>query len=496
MFKNILANYVGRIWGLVSVFLFVPLYIKLLGIESYGIINFYTIILTLMYFADAGLSATLNREIARSNDKFYLGNLLFTIERVYLFICLLVALSICLLSSVIASNWLHSDTISRNDIIVFLCIMGFSIAFQLFTTLQNSGLMGLEKQVISNTISIMSSIFRSGLVIIPLYFYPSLYTYFIWQLVVTIIFFFITRYNLWRLIRGDFKYSFDKDILKTVGRFALGMMSMAIIASLNTQIDKILISKLLSLKSFGQYSLAGIISQAPEIIITPIAVAILPRMTKLSSDKVKLTRFFHQYSIIISSIACAVTLVLFLFTKDFIQIWTRNSDIAEAIEDITRVLLAGSIFLAFQYMPYYLAISNGHTKSNVRLGVVAILLIVPVLFFSVRKYGLMGAPWPWFVMNVIAYLYLGYHLIKKFIKGEFRKWLVYDTLMPLLVTISIGFLFHYLTKELPKGYFVLAYSVVIGCLSLAINIYIYNKFCPSTKVLLNELIKDGDRANS
>ena len=90
MFKNIIANYIGKIWGIISVFLFVPFYIKLLGIESYAVINFYTVVLTIMYFADGGLSATLNREIARTTDKKYIGNMLFTIEKVYLAICLFI----------------------------------------------------------------------------------------------------------------------------------------------------------------------------------------------------------------------------------------------------------------------------------------------------------------------------------------------------------------------------------------------------------------------
>ena len=68
--------------------------------------------------------------------------------------------------------------------------------------------------------------------------------------------------------------------MKTVGRFAGGMMIMAVISSLNTQIDKLIISKMLSLKEFGYYALAGTISQVPELLITPIAMAILPRMVK------------------------------------------------------------------------------------------------------------------------------------------------------------------------------------------------------------------------
>jgi O-antigen/teichoic acid export membrane protein len=492
MFKNIMANYVSRIWGLVSVFVFVPFYIKILGIEAYAVISFYTVILTIMYFADGGLSATLNREIARSTDKQYLGNMLFTIEKVYLVICVFVSGLIYLTSKQIAANWLKSDSIPIDDLALYITLMGLSVSFQLFTTLENSGLMGLEKQVLSNTIQVSSSVLRSAIVLIPLYFSPTLLTFFIWQVCVNCIFLFITRYNLWRFVKENRVYKFDVAILKTVGRFAAGMMVMAIIASLNTQIDKILISKMLSLKEFGYYSLAGILSQAPVIIITPIALAILPRLVKFSEleENIKLKKLFHQNSVIISSLALSVALVLFLFTKDFITIWTHDSNIAFIINNVTKVLLLGSVFLSFQYMPYHLAIANGHTKTNVRLGIIVVVIIIPVLIIFISKFGLIGASIPWLIMNLFAYLFLGFVLINKFLINEFKRWLVYDTLIPLTITLLIGIVSYYLTLPLAKGYFVLLYSVVIGTICLSLNLLVYNRLNALYKIKIKEIINN------
>lgn len=493
MFKNIIANYIGKLWGLISVFVFVPFYIKLLGIESYAVINFYTVILTIMYFADGGLSATLNREIARSSDKIYIGRMLFTIERVYLIICSSIIIIIFCFSGIIAKNWLNSQTISQEDLSIYISLMGISVAFQLFTTLQNSGLMGLEKQVLSNGIQVSSSISRSALVLIPLYYYPTLLTFFIWQVSMNIIFFFITRYNLWKYIKTNMSYKFDKQIIKTVGRFAGGMMLMAIISSLNTQIDKLVISKILSLKEFGYYSLAGILSQVPVLLITPIAVAILPRMVKYSAniEKDKLIKLFHVNTVVLSALATSGAMVLFLFTKDFVLIWTHDYVIAKAIENVTKVLLIGGVFLSFQYMPYHLAIANGHTKTNIRLGIVAIICIIPSLIFCVKKFGLIGATYTWLIMNVFAYFYLGYFIISKFLKNEFERWLINGTLIPLIISILIGVLSHYLTLNLTKGYFILLYSTIIGLISLILNLIIFNKMNPEYKINLRQTISDG-----
>lgn len=490
MFKNVIANYIGRIWGIVSVIFFVPFYIKILGIESYAVINFYTVILTIMYFADAGLSATLNREIARSDDKQYLGNMLFTIEKVYLAICLFIIIIIFSFSGIIARNWLNSQTISSEDLQMFISLMGVGIAFQLFTSLENSGLMGLEKQVLSNSIQIASSVFRSAIVFIPLFFYPTLLTFFIWQVTINIIFFFITRYNLWKFIKTNVSYVFDLSVLQTVGSFAGGMMLMAIISSLNTQIDKLVISKVLSLKEFGYYSMASMLSQVPMMVISPIALALLPRMVRFSSnkEKEKLVKLFHVNSYILSALATSFALVLFLFTKDFVLIWTHNISIANAIENVTKILLLGGVFLSFQVMPYYLAIANGHTKTNVRLGIAEIICIIPTLIFFVKHFGIIGATFTWLTMNVFAYLYLGYVLISMFIGREFKKWLICDTLIPIGIAVLIGFVAHFLIVNLPKGYFVILYSLIIGLLALFFNFLAFNIIVNKTlKIKINTL---------
>ena len=55
MKKNIIANVIGKFWSILSGFLFIPLYIKFLGFESYSIISFTLIIAGIMAVFDAGL---------------------------------------------------------------------------------------------------------------------------------------------------------------------------------------------------------------------------------------------------------------------------------------------------------------------------------------------------------------------------------------------------------------------------------------------------------
>src|SRR5215216_3771623 len=63
--NNLIANFLGRGWAALMGIVFIPLYIKFMGIESYGLVGFFTTLQAVFALLDLGLTTTLNREIAR-----------------------------------------------------------------------------------------------------------------------------------------------------------------------------------------------------------------------------------------------------------------------------------------------------------------------------------------------------------------------------------------------------------------------------------------------
>ena len=61
MKKNILANIVGKVWSVLSIFIFIPLYIRILGIEEFSIISFGILLTSITALLDSGLTSTLSR---------------------------------------------------------------------------------------------------------------------------------------------------------------------------------------------------------------------------------------------------------------------------------------------------------------------------------------------------------------------------------------------------------------------------------------------------
>ena len=55
--KNIIANYAGSAWNVITSLAFVPLYIKFIGIEAYGLIGFFSSLQIVLSLLDLGLGS-------------------------------------------------------------------------------------------------------------------------------------------------------------------------------------------------------------------------------------------------------------------------------------------------------------------------------------------------------------------------------------------------------------------------------------------------------
>lgn len=487
MINNILANYIGKIWTIVSVYIFVPFYINLLGVEAYGIINFYTVLLSILFFADAGLSATLSREFSKSDDIIYCRNLLHSIEGLYLFISICIISIMFLFAGTITDNLLHSDKIAKEEIVILVRLMGIGIAFQFFSTLHNSGLMGLQKQVLANKIQILWSIMRGGLVIVPLLISPNLITFFSWQIITNIIFFFINRYQLWHQIHFHTKRMLDIQLLKNISRFALSMMLMSVVASLNSQLDKLVVSKYLSLKQFSYYSLGGNLSQFTTIMISPLTLAVLPILNKLvyNDSKEELKFIYNQYTFIIAFLGSLIGFTLFFFAKDIALLWTGNPDISDNIQGVTSILALGSVFLSMQYMPYLLAVANGHTKTSLILGIFSIFLLFPLLYFFIKSNGYVGAAYPFLILNIFAFFVLSYIIMFRFMKGEYWRWLIRMVILPFGVNFILIFVIWLITSRLSHPYNFILATPLMGFLCLILGYKMFNKIFPGNQITHN-----------
>ena len=103
---GLISNFASQIFlTLLNIFL-IPIYIKILGIESYGIIGVFGILQTWLTLLDAVISPTISREVSRfiggENDSEFLHNFINTFLIISITICILVFIIVLLLSNYMA----------------------------------------------------------------------------------------------------------------------------------------------------------------------------------------------------------------------------------------------------------------------------------------------------------------------------------------------------------------------------------------------------------
>lgn len=477
---NLISNYGNRLWSLVSVFIFIPVYIHYLGIESYAVVGFYALLLGIISFADAGMSSAVIKEFASNSDASYKYNVLRIIEKYYILICLFIALVIIACSGTIATYWLNSDKIPIGELVYTIRLIGVGITLQLLSSLYFGALFGLGKQIKANSFQIFWNIMKSGFVILLLILVrPTLEVFFIWQIICNLTYVVILR----RTVIGDLKTSGDKmrmylksipkDILSYIG----GMTFIAIVSAVNIQADKIITSSFFSLKIFGYYTIASTLSQIPVIMGTPLALSMFPLFSKYSTKETvaEFNNCFVKSTFLLHSIIFPVSIILYIYTADILRLWTGTTVSAEHFDEliiVIKFLVIGSTFLALQLLPFYVLLSNGKTKYNIYQGVAQIVVGLPLLYFSVKYYGLLGTGFPWMVINFGALIFLYIIVFKYFIAYGFFKFLRTIIILPFVINFVISVAIYYLYKSTSLPFYI--FVVLTGIVSISSNLIIYN----------------------
>ena len=161
---NILANYTSQIYVALIGILILPIYLKLLGAESYGLIGFFSMLQASFAILDLGLSSTISRETAR-----FRAGAIKTLEYLRLYralsiffvlIAILGAIIIWISSYDIANKWLNFQNLSNTSVIQSIQIMAFVIAARWLCGLFRGVITGSEKILLLSVINIIFASIR------------------------------------------------------------------------------------------------------------------------------------------------------------------------------------------------------------------------------------------------------------------------------------------------------------------------------------------------
>jgi O-antigen/teichoic acid export membrane protein len=447
--QNIAANFIGNFWTTVMGLVFLPIYIKFVGIEAYGLVGFLVTLQAVFSLLDMGLSTTLNRELARlsvykSNAR-KMRDMVRSLEIFYWIIACLIGVSIAFMSPIIAQNWLNAIELKADTVQQAIMVMGWAIALQFSTNLYAGGLLGLQRQVLYNCIiSCIATLRGVGAVFVLWRISPTVQAFFVWQIAVNGLQLILTAGFLWHsLPKTGSKARVNLGSIREIWRFAVGVGGTAALALILTHLDKIILSRLLTLEFFGYYTLAGTVAMGLYRISGPIFLALYPRFTQLATagDAKALVTLYHIGCQLMTVLILPVTLTIAFFSREILFIWTQNSVIVEHTSLILSLLTVGISLNGLMHLPYALQLAYGWTKLAFYTNLIATTILGPLIYVMATQYGSVGAATVWIFLNGGYILFSLQIMHRRLLPTEKWRWYLEDSGKPFLAafaTIGLG----------------------------------------------------------
>lgn len=453
--KNVIANYLGQGWNALMGLAFVPLYIKYLGVESYGLIGIFALLQAWLTLLDMGMTPTLSREMARltggAHEAQSIRDLLRSIEIICFGIAVVIALGIWAASGWLASDWLRAEKLPVGVVAQAFTIMGVVTALRFIENIYRSSILGLQRQVLLNIVlSIMATLRGLGAVGILIWVSPTIKAFFVWQAIVSIItvgLFAAVLYHTLPVAKHAARFSLTA--LKGIRQFAVGMMTITFLALLLTQVDKILLSRLLTLEAFGYYALAGTVANALYMLPGPVTAAFYPHFTELvaRADVAALIAAYHKGAQLVTVLMGTAAIVLIVFGDVVMLLWTANPALARQVVPLVAVLSLGTLLNGLMWFPYQMQLAYGWTSLTVKVNIFAVAVIVPAIFWATPRYGAIGAAWIWVGLNA-GYLTIAiYFMHRRLLPTEKWRWYRQDVAMPLISATVTAALLRWATPN-------------------------------------------------
>lgn len=441
--RNTLANLAGTVWSVALGLVCVPLVIRFLGAEAFGLVGLFLTLQSIFAILDLGIGATLNRELARLSasdvDPGESRDLVFTLQAIYWLAAVVIGIAIVGGAPFVAAYWVKPHHLSVDLVRASVRMMGLAVALQFPFVFYQCGMLGLQRHALFNALSAAIATLRGpGTLLLLAFVSASPRMYFGSQIAVSAIGTAAGALVLWRILPSarDHVSRFRRKLVQRVWRFGAAWSANSLANLALLQGDKIILSAVLPLELFGYYTLAQRFATGLYAVIIAVDGAIFPRFSAAVAAHVErdiehdVARVYHRACQIMAALLVPLSVVTALFARPILMLWTNDATVVANTHLVLTLLAAGMLVHAFVQGPYYLQLAHGWWRLISTTNAVLLVTILPLYVVMGRAYGAPGAALVWIVLN-LALLATVPLMHRRFLRGEGRRWLVDDVALPL-----------------------------------------------------------------
>lgn len=448
--KNILASYATQIYVTLVGILILPLYLKYMGAEAYGLVGFFTMLQAWFNLLDMGLTPTVARETARfhggATDALSYRRLLRALQLIFFAVALLGGGAMFVLSGVIADHWLKVQTLPLAQVQLALQLMAVGVALRWMSGLYRGCISGAERLVwLGGFNAFVATLRFVGVLPVLIWVGHTPTVFFTYQLLVAVVELAGLAAKSYRLFpavpQGQLLGWLPASLfapIKPVLKFSLSIAFTSSVWVLVTQTDKLVLSKILPLTDYGYFTVAVLVASGIMMVGGPISSALMPRMTRLQAEDQHdaLIAVYRQATQLVTVTAIPAALVLIFFAPQVLWAWTGDAALVQRAVPALRLYAIGYAFLAVGAFPYYLQYAKGNLRLHLIGNALFVLLLIPSVIWAATYHGMAGAGWAWLVANAVYFFCWTPLVHRQFAPGVHTSWLLADIARPACLPVA------------------------------------------------------------
>ena len=440
--RNIAANTVGAGLNFLVFLVAVPLYLRLLGAEAYGLVGLFTTVMIAAAALDLGLGATLNREVARltarDDRRADVADVIATLHTTCWLVALVMGALFTLGAPAIATRWLHFSALSAGEVRGALALMGLALPAVIVRAVYLAGLNGLQRQALANVLQTSATAARAlvslgALLLVA----PTARVFFVTQTTLlfaeAIVLGVAFRRSLPQAARGG---RVRWPALRPLLRFSGGMAGTMLLGHTLNSLDQVILSAILPLAEFGYYTLAVGVAATLGLVVNPVTTAVYPRFSQLvERDPGGVSRDYHFFSQLVAVLVLPLGAVLIFFPADVLALWTRNPDVVSHAATVLSLRAVGTVLNAMMHVPHVVQLAFGWSSLGAWANAVAVVIMVPATIALSRTAGGVGAALAWIGLNLGMLSFAMARMHRRVLRGELLHW--YARLLPPALAVAL-----------------------------------------------------------
>ena len=401
--QNIITNYLSVVWmGGLSLAL-IPLYIKRLGSDQWGVVAICMAIQGFLGLLDAGLGQIMPRDIARvADNRVEVARVFRVFARAYIILGF-----VGLVIGQISVHWLILHWFNQGQGVADGAELALRLVLvQFFFQFANNSHIGywngLQLQKLANFRQCgFGTAKHAGALTLVYFWHADAMAY----LIPFVLFSAIECFFNWRTVRRNFSDLINGGVslveLRLLAHEAGFLVLGVLIGMLVSQIDRIVLSRSVDVASYGRYVIVANLGLAFMQLQYPLIRAFFPRIVRADVSGGSFPLFRLAGSVFV---LCVLPCIFVAAVAPWLlQIWLGDPKMVDEGTLPLRLILGAVAVNAMYQLIYQRILSLGHSRLVVLINAIVLIVVAPLAIFLAPKYGVMVGGLAWMIGSLMQF---------------------------------------------------------------------------------------------